>query len=115
LLGRILAVLKQALIAFFFGASGSTDAIFVAQNLPELFTNVLGFNVMKGGIVSHFSQIDEKDELRYTRIFSSVLNFIIFVALSASILCYFFAPEIVRLQAPVSMTSVGKFVSICPS
>ena len=95
LFGSILGTGKQLLIGPLFGATGNTDAFFAASQLPRRMGELLGFEVMKGALTSHFSSISEKEKLSYR--FSAIMNAILILGSLFSILLVVFAGPVMSL------------------
>ena len=53
---RILGFARNALLAYFFGASDTLDAYFLAFNLPDFFFNLLLFGAFSAGFVPVFAE-----------------------------------------------------------
>lgn len=100
LISRILGFVRDAVIAYEFGASGATDAYMVAYTLPYSLQAVLGmaFATVMVPVVTNYLIQDKKEEGWY--LVSSVLNLTTVVLGAVTLLGMLFAPQLVRLMAP---------------
>ena len=101
LLSRCMGVLREALIAGYFGATPDTDAFFVAFRLPDVLFNSLMSFLVATSFVPVFSDRkanggDEQAPLLSGVIFNWILLILIPVAFALAI----FAPQLVSLLAP---------------
>ncbi len=95
LFGAVIATLKQLIIFPIFGATGNTDAFFASSQLSRRMSEFLGFEIMKGGLISHYSGLTEKEILN--RNFSALLNFLLLFGGGIVILLIAFAEPILGL------------------
>ena len=100
IISKPLGLLREIVIADFFGASWITDAFFVSQIMPNVFGTIIA-----GAIISAFipvfirvkETVGEKEAWALTsRIFSLLTLLLILI----SLLIYFFADEVTRIVAP---------------
>lgn len=96
---KALAFLKTILIAKFFGASGLTDAWYVAYTIPEMLINFLGFQDIKGATTSIFSHYDEINPKEFDRAFSAIFNLLLVLSIIVSIIAVVFAGFLVNITA----------------
>ncbi|MFP4459989.1 MAG: murein biosynthesis integral membrane protein MurJ [Candidatus Zixiibacteriota bacterium] len=96
---KALAFLKTILIAKFFGASGMTDAWYVAYTIPEMLTSFLGFQDIKGATTSIFSHYDESNPSEFNRAFSAIFNMLLILGFVVSIIAVVFAGFLVSITA----------------
>ena len=95
MLSRILGLVREMLIASFFGATGMTDAYFGAFKISNFFTQLLG----EGALGSVFIPLyNEKRELegkeKANDLIFSVLNLVFVFATTVSILMILFSKYI---------------------
>lgn len=98
LISRILGFLRDATIAYFFGASHISDAFFVAFRIPNTFRRLFG----EGGFNAVFIPLYTKaiEEGREKDFLKKVLGFYIVSNLSATLLGILLSEYIVSLIAP---------------
>ena len=107
---RVLGFVRDILLAKIFGASGSTDAFFIAYRIPNLFRELFAEGSMSAAFVpvfteslTHYGKEDAK------KLASSVLAFLLSVLSAVCLLGILFAPYIVSVIAPGFIKSPEKF------
>jgi len=98
LISRILGYLRDAFIAYHFGASHISDAFFIAFRLPNVFRRIFG----EGGFNAVFIPLYGKalKEGREREFLSKVSFLILSLSLTVSLLGSLFAEELISLLAP---------------
>ncbi len=100
-LSRILGLVRDITLAFFFGADGSTDAFFVAFKIPNFMRRLFAEGAFSQAFVPVFSEYREKrsfDELKdlINHVAGSLGGFLLLLSitgsLAAPLLVYLFAP-----------------------
>ena len=64
-LSRVLGFIRNALLAYFFGAGDVLDAYFLAFRLPDFFFNLLLFGAFSAGFVPVFIKLKQQDSKTY--------------------------------------------------
>ncbi len=106
-LSRILGLVREQLIASTFGASGLTDAFYVAYRIPNLLRDLFAEGAFSAAFVPIFTESKQKEDSKKTfneafwtlAIITSFLSFLIFLA----------APYLVNLLAPGFVNDSEKF------
>jgi putative peptidoglycan lipid II flippase len=100
LLSRILGLIRDIVVARFFGAGMATDAFFVAFRIPNLLRRLLAEGSLTIAFIPVFSeyltQKSRKDAFELARAVLYLLSLILVVV---TILGIFLSPWVVRLQA----------------
>ncbi len=101
LISRILGLLRDVCIAYFFGAGIETDAFFVAFRIPNLFRRLFG----EGGISSSFipvysESVVKKDKKESEELFKTVFTALFFILLFLSLAGFLFSFFFVTITAP---------------
>jgi putative peptidoglycan lipid II flippase len=107
---RVLGFVRDILLARIFGASGSTDAFFIAYRIPNLFRELFAEGSISAAFVPVFTESltnEGKDDAK--KLASSVLAFLLSVLSVVCLLCILFAPYIVSVIAPGFIKSPEKF------
>ncbi len=107
---RVLGFVRDILLAKIFGASGSTDAFFIAYRIPNLFRELFAEGSISAAFVPVFTESlthEGKDDAK--KLASSVLAFLLSVLSAVCLLCILFAPYIVSVIAPGFIKSPEKF------
>ena len=107
---RILGFIRDILLAKIFGATGLTDAFFIAYRIPNLFRELFAEGSMSAAFIPVFTETltnESKENAR--KLASAVLAFLL---LLLSVLCslgILFAPLILSVIAPGFISSPDKF------
>ena len=98
LLSRVLGYIRDALIAYYFGASHITDAFFIAFRLPNTLRRILGEGGFNASFVPLFAQ--RLKEGTHKSFENSVFTYYTLINLLITLLGILFAEQIIRLIAP---------------
>jgi len=110
MLSRVLGYIRDAVIAYIFGASVPADAFFVAFRISNLFRRLVGEGALTSSFIPIFTElitVRSKEELR-----AFVLRFFLLfscILIVLATLGVFFAPWLVRVMAPGFVDVAGKF------
>ena len=101
LISRILGLLRDVCIAYFFGAGMATDAFFVAFRIPNLFRRLFG----EGGISASFipvysDNLAKKSDADSEDLFKTVFTALFFILLFLSLAGFLFSFFFVAVTAP---------------
>ncbi|RME66777.1 MAG: murein biosynthesis integral membrane protein MurJ, partial [Nitrospirae bacterium] len=100
-LSRVLGFVRDMLLANFLGASGSSDAFFVAFRIPNLLRELFAEGSMSAAVVPVLTEAEVKEGPERARIV--VKKLFTFLLVSVGLICIlaeFFAPIIVKAIAP---------------
>lgn len=107
---RILGLVRELLLASYFGASGMTDAFFVAYRIPNLLRDLFAEGAFSAAFVPVFTQTKvQKGEARALEVFKATFWSLFVITLFLSILIYLFAPQLVLAFAPDFADNPEKF------
>lgn len=108
-LSRILGLVREQVIAFYFGASGFTDAFLVAYRIPNLLRDLFAEGAFSAAFVPSFveSNIKSKEEAR--KLLWALFILLGGITLVLSIAIFIFAPELIQLFAPSFKADPEKF------
>ena len=109
-ISRILGLIREQVLAYFFGAGKSMDAFVVGYRIPNLLRDLFAEGALGSAFVKVFSANLEKKGLSYSFKISQILisNFLIILSIIVS-LGIIFAPYIVSLIAPDFSKDPDKF------
>lgn len=99
-LSRILGFLRNALLAYFFGAGDVLDAYFLAFRLPDFFFNLLLFGAFSAGFVPVFIKLKQQDPKKAWQLTNDVLNIALVVFAVFGAVFFITAPWLLKLIAP---------------
>jgi putative peptidoglycan lipid II flippase len=109
-LSRIMGLVREQVIAYFFGAGNATDAYQVAFRIPNLLRDLFAEGAMSAALVPTFTQTRTREgERRAWRVASLVFKVLFFFVLALSILGIYFSEELVDLFAHAYRSVPGKF------
>jgi putative peptidoglycan lipid II flippase len=107
---RVLGFIRDILLAKIFGATGLTDAFFIAYRIPNLFRELFAEGSMSAAFVPVFTETLTKEGRENARkLASAVLAFLLLVLSALSTMGILFAPLIVSAIAPGFINSPEKF------
>ena len=107
---RILGFIRDILLAKIFGATGLTDAFFIAYRIPNLFRELFAEGSMSAAFVPVFTEtLTKEGKENSRRLASAVLAFLLLVLSALCSLGILFAPLIVTVIAPGFISSPEKF------
>ncbi len=109
LLSRILGLLRDIVIAGYFGAGMASDAFFVAFRIPNLLRRLFAEGSLTIAFVPVFTEYLTKDGESAAFAFArSAVRLISILLAAAAVVGIFLAPLIVRIMAPGFMASPEK-------
>lgn len=107
---RILGFFRDILLARIFGASGATDAFFMAHKIPNLFRELFAEGSMSAAFIPVFTEALTKEGTEEARkLASSVFAFMLSALSLICLLGIIFAPYVVSALAPGFIKDPDKF------
>ncbi len=110
LLSRIMGLVRDVVIAYFFEAKGAADAWVVAFKLPNTFRRLFGEGSLTASFIPVYTESlskDPKEESDKIAHISMTLSVILLIILSISGIIL--APQLIRIIAPGYLGASGKF------
>ncbi len=108
-LSRILGLVREQVIAFYFGASGFTDAFLVAYRIPNLLRDLFAEGAFSAAFVPAFVEANLESKDRARKLLWSLFIILGVITFSFTVLIFIFAPEIIALFAPTFVENPEKF------
>lgn len=99
-LSRLLGYVREALLAARFGATHTTDAYLVAQDIPYALFAAIGAGLVMVFIPVYRTVVQQRGEDAGRRLANTTLNSVLIVAMLFVVLGWLGAPLIVRLLVP---------------
>lgn len=97
MLSRLLGLIREMLMAFYFGSSGYTDAYFASTRIANFFTTMLGEGSLGTVFIPLYKEKMKKDGLEKANDFIfSVTNLIINFTLIIAFISFFFSNPILK-------------------
>ena len=100
ILGKILGFIKDILISYYYGASGETDAFFLAMSLPFLILGVFTSGTDSVIIPQYKRIMCNSGREQADMLFSNIINSFIVISLILSFIIFLFPDVLVSLFAP---------------
>jgi putative peptidoglycan lipid II flippase len=110
LLSRILGLVRDVVIAYFFEARGAADAWVVAFRIPNTFRRLFGEGSLTASFIPVYTESlskDPKEESDKIAQIAMTLSVILLIILSISGIIL--APQLIRIIAPGYLGASGKF------
>ncbi len=109
MVSRIFGLIREQVFAAFFGASIGYDAFLIAFRIPNLLRDLFAEGALSAAFVSVFSQYStQKGEAAAWRVASLVLNALVLILGTVTILGMVFSQQLVDLIAPGFRAIPGK-------
>jgi len=99
LISRILGLVRDQAIAFFFGASGITDAFYVAFKFPNMLREIFAEGSMSAAVIPVLTDYEKEDRQEGRNLVRLLLGLSIFVVGGVCVLGIIFAEPIVSVIA----------------
>lgn len=106
---RILGLVREQVLAYYFGASGLTDAFLVAYRIPNLLRDLFAEGAFSAAFVPTFIETQRESPEAARQLFWKLFYLLSIVTLSISAIIIFFAPELINLFAPTFIQDIEKF------
>lgn len=99
-LSRLVGVIRDRILAHYFGAGDILDAYYVAFRIPDLLFNLLIAGALSAGFIPIFLKVWNKNKKEAWRLTSNVLNFVLLSFIIVCGILYVFMPHIMPVIAP---------------
>ncbi len=100
-LSRILGLLRDVIIAAQFGTSLDLEAYLAAFKVPDLLFNVMAGGALGSAFIPIYTRyLSQDDEVGAWRLASAVINWLLLLTISLSLLAAIFAPALTELLVP---------------
>jgi putative peptidoglycan lipid II flippase len=106
---RILGLVREQVLAFYFGASGYTDAFLIAYRIPNLLRDLFAEGAFSAAFVPTFIDAQESGKEEARKLFWKLFILLGIITLTISAVTIYFAPEIINLFAPTFKEDLEKF------
>lgn len=99
-LSRLLGLVREQTIAYFFGVSGLTDTFNVAYRIPNLLRELLAEGSFSSAFVPSFTQALQKNINEAKELFRASFWFLLIVTVFFTLVFFILAPSLVVIFAP---------------
>lgn len=97
---KIVGLLRDRLLATYFGAGDTLDVYYAAFKLPDLVFNTLVLGALSAAFIPVFVQVWSISKQKAFELANGVLTLLLGVVILGSVLIYIWTPELVQLIAP---------------
>ncbi len=106
---RILGLVREQVMAAYFGASGVTDAFLVAYRIPNLLRDLFAEGAFSSAFVPTFVEANQESHQKARELMWSLFWLLALVTGSICAGIMIFAPELIRVFAPAFTQDPDKF------
>lgn len=106
---RILGLVREQFIAFYFGASGLTDAFLIAYRIPNLLRDLFAEGAFSAAFVPTFVDANLKDQVKARKLLWALFILLGSFSLIVGAFIILYTPELINLFAPTFKESPDKF------
>lgn len=99
-LSKIIALFRERLIAYNFGASEISDIYYASFRLPDLIFNTLVLGALTSAFIPVFQKVWHKNKEEGLVLANSVLNLFLIIIFFLSLLAFIFTPQIMDWLTP---------------
>ncbi|MCX6784548.1 MAG: murein biosynthesis integral membrane protein MurJ [Candidatus Komeilibacteria bacterium] len=99
-LSKIAGLLRDRLLAANFGAGSTLDSYYAAFKIPDLIFNTLILGALASAFIPIFTKLYQNDAKAAWRLANSVLNILLIILLSLTIVALVIAPQLMGFIAP---------------
>lgn len=97
-LGKILGVVRDILISFYYGSSDMTDAFFLAMSIPTIILGVFTAST-DSAVIPQYNRVVTESKIRADKLFSSVVNSLLIICGLVCILIFLFPEFFIKIFA----------------
>jgi putative peptidoglycan lipid II flippase len=106
---RILGLVREQVMAAYFGASGVTDAFLVAYRIPNLLRDLFAEGAFSSAFVPTFVEANQESQQQSRELMWSLFWLLFFITGAICIGIMIFAPELISVFAPAFTKDPEKF------
>jgi putative peptidoglycan lipid II flippase len=107
ILSRILGLVREMTIAHIYGATGNTDAFYLAFNIPELIRTLIISGVLSTIFIPIFADFRENKSFEFAkRVTTEIFSFTALIAVCTVVLGIVFAPAVIRGAEIISFRKI---------
>ncbi len=99
-ISKLLGLVRDRLLASYFGAGSLLDSYYTAFKLPDLVFNTLVLGALAAAFIPVFTKIWQEDQVKAMKLSNTVLNYLLVILVVLSVIIYWLAPKLVFLIAP---------------
>jgi putative peptidoglycan lipid II flippase len=107
---RILGLIREQVMAAYFGASGVTDAFLVAYRIPNLLRDLFAEGAFSSAFVPTFVEANQESAQKSRELMWGLFWLLFFITGTICLGIMVFAPELIQLFAPAFVKDPEKFM-----
>lgn len=100
IVGKLLGVIKDSLISYFYGTSSATDAFFLALSIPTILLGIFTASTDSAIIPQYTRVMQISGKQKADRLFFSILNTLAVICIFACICIFIFPQLFIKVFAP---------------
>lgn len=108
-LSRILGLVREQVMAAYFGASGITDAFLVAYRIPNLLRDLFAEGAFSSAFVPTFVEANQESQQKSRELMWSLFWLLTLITGTICLAIMIFAPELISIFAPAFKADPKKF------
>ena len=108
-LSRILGLVREQVMAHYYGASGLTDAFLVAYRIPNLLRDLFAEGAFSAAFVPTFVEANQEGREKARELLWSLFILLFIMTGVVSLVTIYFAPEIISVFAPSYENDLERF------
>lgn len=107
---RILGLIREQVMAAYFGASGVTDAFLVAYRIPNLLRDLFAEGAFSSAFVPTFVETNQQSKEQSRELMWSLFWLLFFITGTICLGIMLFAPQLISIFAPAFTKEPEKFI-----
>jgi len=100
IVSKLLGLVRDRLLASYFGAGDVLDAYYAAFRLPDLIFNTLVLGALASAFIPVFTRLWLTDQKKAFKLSNTILNYLVLVLIAIGIIILIFAPSVVQIITP---------------
>jgi putative peptidoglycan lipid II flippase len=109
-ISRILGLVREQVMAAYFGAAGITDAFLVAYRIPNLLRDLFAEGAFSSAFVPTFVEANQQSQQKSRELMWSLFWLLFFITGTICLGIMLFAPQLIGVFAPAFKQEPEKFV-----
>lgn len=97
---KLLGLVRDRLLASYFGAGDILDSYYAAFRLPDLIFNTLVLGALASAFIPIFTKLWLKDEKKALELSNTVLNYLVLFLILFGVIAFIFTPQLVSVITP---------------
>lgn len=99
-ISKVLGLVRDRILANYFGAGSVLDSYYAAFKLPDLIFNSLVLGALASAFIPVFTRVWLEDKAKAYRLANVILNYLLLILIGLSGIMFFLAPDLTSLIVP---------------